>query len=42
MAKAPTKTQVLNTVADSSGVGKKEVTAVLDALAGMIGTQSAM
>ena len=37
MAKAPTKTQVLNTVADSSGVGKKEVTAVLVALAGMIG-----
>ena len=37
MAKAPTKTAVLNTVAEKSGLGKKEVTAVLDALAGMIG-----
>ena len=37
MAKAPTKTAVLNTVAEKSGLSKKEVTAVLDALAGMIG-----
>ena len=37
MAKAPTKTAVLNTVAEKSGLNKKEVTAVLDALAGMIG-----
>ncbi|GEM_PF-585343 len=37
MAKAPTKTQVLNGIADRSGINKKEVTAVLDALSGMIG-----
>ncbi len=30
--KAPTKTEVLNNIAETSGVGKKEVQAVLDAL----------
>ena len=37
MAKAPTKTQVLNGIAERSGLNKKEVAAVLDALASYIG-----
>ena len=37
MAKAPTKTQVLNGVAERSGLSKKEVAAVLDGLAAYIG-----
>ena len=37
MAKAPTKTQVLNGVAERSGLSKKEVAAVLDGLASYIG-----
>ena len=37
MAKAPTKTQVLNGIAERSGLNKKEVAAVLDGLASYIG-----
>ncbi|MBT4012641.1 MAG: DNA-binding protein [Planctomycetaceae bacterium] len=37
MAKAPTKTTVLNSIADKSGLNKKDVAAVLDALAASIG-----
>jgi len=37
MAKAPTKTQVLNGLAERSGLNKKDVAAVLDALACYIG-----
>ena len=37
MAKAPTKTQVLNGVAERSGLNKKDVAAVLDGLASYIG-----
>ena len=37
MAKAPTKTAVLNSIAEKSGLNKKDVAAVLDALAASIG-----
>ena len=37
MAKAPTKTQVLNAVAEKSGLNKKDVAAVLEALGASIG-----
>ena len=37
MPRAPTKTQVLNAVAEKSGLNKKDVAAVLDALAASIG-----
>jgi nucleoid DNA-binding protein len=37
MAKAPTKTAVLNSIAEKSGVNKKDVALVLDALAASIG-----
>ncbi len=37
MAKAPTKTAVLNSIAEKSGLNKKDVAAVLDALADSIG-----
>jgi len=37
MAKAPTKTQVLNAVAEKSGLNKKDVAAVLEALGACIG-----
>ena len=37
MAKAPTKTAVLNCIAEKSGLNKKDVAAVLDALAASIG-----
>jgi len=35
-AKAPTKSEILNNIAESTGVAKKEVGAVLEALAGEI------
>ena len=37
MAKAPTKTAVLNCIAEKSGLNKKDVALVLDALAASIG-----
>ena len=37
MAKAPTKTAVLNSIAEKSGLNKKDVALVLDALAASIG-----
>ena len=37
MAKAPTKTAVLNSITEKSGLNKKDVSAVLDALAASIG-----
>ncbi len=37
MAKAPTKTAVLNCIAEKSGLNKKQVSLVLDALAASIG-----
>ena len=37
MAKAPTKTAVLNCIAEKSGLNKKDVSLVLDALAASIG-----
>ena len=34
--KAPTKTEVLNSIADETGLSKKEVQSVLDSLGGLI------
>jgi nucleoid DNA-binding protein len=39
--KAPTKTQVLSTIAEDTGLTKKDVQAVLDSLSGLIGTNIA-
>ena len=36
-AKAPTKTEVRNSIADTTGLTKKEVTSVLDALSDLVG-----
>ena len=36
-AKAPTKTEVLNAIADETGLSKKDVTAVLESLSSQIG-----
>lgn len=35
-AKPPTKSQIYQSISDSTGVNKKDVTAVLDALTGLI------
>jgi nucleoid DNA-binding protein len=39
--KPPTKTQVLSSIAEETGLNKKEVQAVLDSLAGLIGANIA-